>query len=395
MTTDEKTRAELQEEVTQLREKLAVLEANDQGREVSGTDRHLAEELSVANEELAIFKQFAEASWQGFSMADLDGHLTYLNPALCRMLGLKSADEIIGKHLSTCYSNDANRKGTEQVRPRMDSEGHWEGEMPLLSVDGTEVPTWHNVFVIPDENGRPFRLAVVITDISERLQARAAIDRERRTLKHMLQASDHERQLIAYDIHDGLAQHLAGAIMQFQIYEYQKGNKPDEAQKAFAGAMTMLKQGHYEARRLISGVRPPILDESGVVPAVAHLVNEESSKQNIQMELESKVQFNRLASVLENVIYRIVQESLTNAVCHSKSEKLRIRLVQRGDVLHVDIRDWGIGFDPGSIEKNRFGLEGIRERARLLGGRCRIRSKPGKGTSVAVELPLVEVQAEA
>ena len=90
----------------------------------------------------------------------------------------------------------------------------------------------------------------------------------------MLQASDHERQLIAYDIHDGLAQELAGAIMQFQIYDHAKEGDPDEAKKAFDGGVTLLRQSHFEARRLISGVRPPILDESGVMAAIAHLVHE-------------------------------------------------------------------------------------------------------------------------
>lgn len=94
----------------------------------------------------------------------------------------------------------------------------------------------------------------------------------------MLRASDHERQLIAYDIHDGLAQQLAGAIMQFQTYGHLKRTRPKEAAKAFDAGTTMLHQGHSEARRLISGVRPPILDESGVVAAIAHLVNDQGFK---------------------------------------------------------------------------------------------------------------------
>ena len=88
----------------------------------------------------------------------------------------------------------------------------------------------------------------------------------------MLRASDHERQLIAYEIHDGLAQYLTGAIMQFRRRTIFKDETPAEAAKAFEGGMSMLRESLFEARRLISGVRPPILDESGVVAAVAHLV---------------------------------------------------------------------------------------------------------------------------
>ena len=88
--------------------------------------------------------------------------------------------------------------------------------------------------------------------------------------------------------------------------------------------MTMLRQGHFEARRLISGVRPPILDESGVVAAVAHLVNEQRRQKGPTIEFLSKVEFDRLAPILENAIYRIVQEGLANACRHSKSQTVRM-----------------------------------------------------------------------
>ena len=104
----------------------------------------------------------------------------------------------------------------------------------------------------------------------------------------------------------------------------------------------------------------------------------------------TRVTFSRLVPVLENVLYRIVQEGLTNARNHSKSRTILVSLVQRGDRLRIAIRDWGVGFDPNRVPGNRFGVEGIRERARLLGGKCSIRSEPGEGTSILVELPVVE-----
>ena len=94
------------------------------------------------------------------------------------------------------------------------------------------------------------------------------------------------------------------------------------------------------------------------------------------------------------MIYRIVQEGLTNARNHSKSKEIRVSLKQRGDRLRIEIRDWGVGFDPKAVKEGHFGLEGIRERARLLGGKCSIRSKPGQGTAIVVELPVVERESE-
>ena len=84
------------------------------------------------------------------------------------------------------------------------------------------------------------------------------------------------------------------------------------------------------------------------------------------------------------MVYRIVQEGLSNARNHSKSKKIRVSLKQWGDRLRIEIRDWGVGFDPKIAQEDHFGLEGIRERARLLGGECSIKSKAGKGTRIMV-----------
>jgi two-component system sensor histidine kinase DegS len=100
--------------------------------------------------------------------------------------------------------------------------------------------------------------------------------------------------------------------------------------------------------------------------------------------------FHRLAPPLESALFRIAQESLNNACRHSHSDRVRIELTQFDNTIHLDVRDWGIGFTPENIEEQRFGLQGIRERARLLGGNVTIESEPGKGTHVAVELPLID-----
>lgn len=262
-------------------------------------------------------------------------------------------------------------------------------EYRLRRKDGSYRWIIAHAVVVRDEEGKACRLVGSHGDITDRKLAEEALKREHRTMEHLLRASDHERQLIAYDIHDGLAQYLTGAIMHFQMAEQLRAENSREASKAHDAGMLMVRQSLAETRRLISGVRPPILDESGVVAAVAHLVYEYRGRRGPKIELHSEVEFGRLAAVLENSIYRIVQEGLANACHHSESKKVRIELVQHGDQVRVAIRDSGKGFDPQQVPDDRYGLEGIRERARLLGGIALIDSTLGKGTSIVVELPVI------
>jgi signal transduction histidine kinase len=102
-----------------------------------------------------------------------------------------------------------------------------------------------------------------------------------------------------------------------------------------------------------------------------------------------------LSPVVENAIYRIVQEGVTNAWKHSKSDKVRVTLAQRGDQVRIEIRDWGVGFAVEEVQDDRFGLEGVRERARLLGGSATLNSAPGSGTRLIVKLPITDSAADA
>ena len=260
--------------------------------------------------------------------------------------------------------------------------------------DGSEIWVEDHPGYVRDAQGNILTNEGVLRDVTDRKLAEEALKREQLTLKHLLQSSDHERQLIAYEIHDGLAQHLAGAIMQFQAFEALKDIKPKQAANAYQAGLTMLQQGHYESRRLIAGVRPPILDEEGIVAAIGHLVNEQTRLKAGNIEYRSKVKFDRLVPTLENAIYRIAQEALTNACKHSKSENVRVSLAQRAGRIRIEVQDWGVGFDSKTTPENRYGLEGIRQRARLLGGKCCIRSKSGQGTRITVELPVVEREPE-
>ena len=348
-------------------------------------------ELAQANEALQQRHDELQAIYDGVvdGIHILDLNLMRsirINPALCRMMGY-SEEEALQLTDEDIHPAEELPQIREALRNNLKTHKNWKVELPMVRKDGSvfyaEVTANQIVY-----NNHPC-LMCCFRDTTERRNANEALKKEQNTLKHLLQSSDHERQLIAYEIHDGLAQYLAGAIMQLEAFQHLKEAKPNDAAKAFQTAMAMLHQGHFEVRRLIADVRPPVLDESGIIEAIAHLIHEESHKKGPKIESHCDVSFDRLTPIVENAIYRIVQEGLTNACRYSKSERVNVELSQHGDQLRIRIQDWGQGFDPETVHEDRFGLAGVRERARLLGGNAVIESIVGQGTCITVEIPLM------
>lgn len=240
---------------------------------------------------------------------------------------------------------------------------------------------------------RTYRLAAanekLRLEIAERQRAEEAVCREQRILRQLLDLMERERKLVSYEIHDGLAQHLTGALFRLEAVRDLHARTPEEAWRTQDAGVNLLRHAVGEARGLISGLRPPILDESGVVAAIEYLICEAPDSAGPEIEFEHHLPVIRLAAPLEIALFRIVQESLSNARHHSRSPRVRIDLHQEAETVQLQIRDWGVGFATGPVPTNRFGLEGIRERARLLGGQAEIHSAPDQGTRVVVRLPLM------
>jgi signal transduction histidine kinase len=224
--------------------------------------------------------------------------------------------------------------------------------------------------------------------MSDRKSAR--LRRERQRLKHLVLLHERDRKMIGYDIHDGLAQQLAGAMLQLQSHVDQKQVNPIEAARSFEAAISLLREALVECRQLINGLDMPALRDLGIVGAIGGLVRKCEEHGGVKIAFRHQVTFKSLARPLETAVFRIIQEIVTNACRHSGSERVRVRLEQRDSRLRICVRDYGCGFDPEQIKNERLGLRGIRERVRLSHGRIAIRSAQGHGTRVTVELPLVE-----
>jgi signal transduction histidine kinase len=147
-----------------------------------------------------------------------------------------------------------------------------------------------------------------------------------------------------------------------------------------------------ELRDLISDLRPSILDDLGLVPALQAQVKAFAERTGLHAVFDSRGPRRRLSPEDETVIFRIAQEALTNVGKHAQAKNAMVRLTFAGDATHLVVTDDGQGFNPAEAlqvagERRAWGLLGMQERVMLVGGACEIVSKPGKGTTVRVVVP--------
>jgi two-component system sensor histidine kinase DegS len=216
-----------------------------------------------------------------------------------------------------------------------------------------------------------------------------AEDRGRRLqqLERSLALCERERALIAYELHDGLVQHLAAALMHVDGAVAQIKSDPSEALAMLRMAADRLRDSLQEMRRLMRGIRPPRLESEGLSAAITELVEELVSR-GMEISLTLDISTPRLLPTLETAAYRIAQESLNNVLRHSGAKHAEVAVREVQGFLEVIVNDQGCGFIPADVPFSRYGLRGIRERAELLGGTADITSQVGSGTTVFARLPL-------
>ncbi len=238
------------------------------------------------------------------------------------------------------------------------------------------------------ENGKIVGVTCFATDITSRKLAEVQLKAEERLLRRLLNLHEKERQLIAHDIHDGFVQFVTGAKMILESVRYKLQQREDENLPQVDKVSDLMSEAISEARRMIGDLRPIIIDERGVVDAIKYLIADLERKDELSVEFAHEVTFKRLDPMLEGALFRIVQEALTNVNRHSGAQHASVHLTQQQDQVQLEIQDQGVGFDIEKVPADRFGIRGIRERARLFGGTSEIQSQPGAGTKISVQVPV-------
>jgi two-component system, NarL family, sensor histidine kinase DevS len=228
--------------------------------------------------------------------------------------------------------------------------------------------------------------------LAETLAARAAVAVElservsRDAVRRVVEAQELERARLARELHDETGQALTSILLGLKPLEQTAAT--DEARAAVASLRELVVSTLQNVRRLAVELRPSALDDFGLVSAVERLADTFRDQSGLQVDLEAQVGDERLPREVETAFYRIIQEALTNIVKHARASRVSILLTYRDGSVAAIVEDDGSGFDPSATSDDGLGLVGMRERVGLIGGRLRIESAPGSGTTVRAEVPL-------
>ncbi|AIM16229.1 histidine kinase [Bacillus sp. X1(2014)] len=207
----------------------------------------------------------------------------------------------------------------------------------------------------------------------------------------IIEAQEEERKRLSREIHDGPAQMLANVIVRSDIIERViREQNPEDIFSEIQSFKKMVRSALYEVRRIIYDLRPMALDDLGLVPTLKKYLQtiEEYHNYHPQIEFINLGLEKRLPSNYEVALFRLIQESVQNALKHAQACQIKVQLEITESAVRVEIKDNGKGFDLSQKKSNSFGLIGMRERVDLLGGEITFDSKIGKGTTVKIKVPL-------
>jgi PAS domain S-box-containing protein len=336
-------------------------------------------------------------------MLDPEGHVSSWNTGAERIKGYK-ASEIVGQHFSRFYpADDVPSKPAMELEVAA-REGRFEDEGWRVRKDGSKF--WANVIItaVRDRAGNLLGFSKVTRDFTERMLAEKSLEESRRKLQesekslrelslHLLRAQDEERRRIGREIHDSLGQYLSVLKMKLDSMTVTQ-TRPEEIKECANLAEECVK----EVRTISYLLYPPMLEEMGLTSAIPWYLEGFSKRSGIKTTFQVPKDFRRLSRDAELVLFRVLQESLTNVQRHSGSPTADISISRTDNTVTMHVRDTGKGMPGQILEQSSqdwmgslgVGLRGMSERLRQLGGTLHVLSNDS-GTEVRATVPLQDL----
>lgn len=342
------------------------------------------------------------------SMIDEDYNIVWANDVAKHLFG----PGLVGKKCYAAYHGyDKHCKSCEVHKCFQDGKVH-EHETEVIGASGEKRILWCIANVATRyEDGRPKTVIEIARDITRRKQTEEALrtteqlyrkeyqqalrlkERLEKMTHHLITAQEEERKKLSMELHDSISQDLTATRMMLEqtLMGYKKEGKIKLVQ--LEDSLRQLEHIIVELRNIISGLRPPSLDDLGLISTLCLAAQQFSARFGIKVIRNLDVSEHQIPEQYKINIYRIVQEALHNVAKHAQASEVRLSLTADGSRLELIIADNGLGFDVQKVlqkpvRKRGFGLASIRERVTMTGGTCSFESRPGKGTTVRIQFPI-------
>lgn len=317
------------------------------------------------------------------------GNISSWNAGAERIKGWRE-NEIIGKSYAHFFTVEDARKN--QPRRELETalrQGRYEGEGWRVRKDGSRF--WASLVITPVRGhaGKLLGFAKVTRDMTEQ---RLAQEAWRQLSKRILDAQEEERKRISRELHDETGQALTAISVMLAALKHEDGvAKSKTAERKLAETQKLLEKTMESIHHFARELRPTMLDELGLIPALRSHIKSFSERTGLQMHLSASPIAEKLNGEQKIVLFRIAQESLTNVAKHAHASRVNVAIRKAGDELVLEIADNGKSFSENPTvdgkRKQRLGLLGMQERVKLVNGRFIIKPQPGKGTTVRVTVP--------
>jgi PAS domain S-box-containing protein len=328
----------------------------------------------------------------GVATVSVNGIIRYFNPRFSDMLGARVFESLAGADLKTFVVaggwpalNEALRRSV-----RVPSEG----QLELEDIPGRKRTIKVSLVPLTRDDSGPL-IGIVATDVTQLLETANALKTSAASLQSLsarfLQLQDEERRHLARDLHDTIGQELAVAAMWVDQIVKEAESPSRNIRKPLLECGDLLRKIESETRTLSYVLHPPLLDQTGLLPALGWFIDGFTKRSGIKVRLDARDKIPRLDIDQEIALFRVVQESLTNVLRHSGSAEATVELAVENGNIRISIEDHGKGLRQKSADEPAslgVGIPGMRGRLSLVKGKLDVQSGP-QGTTVTATVPLM------